>query len=279
MARTDIGGVLSYTCNYWNYKQDAEPPLYPYCVEEVDRLAAYSVSISCVNYLVISIVTEGEIHYQAGNFDGVVKAGECIIIPVRSTYRFESHTTGGSYKKHVLELKGTALDEIAGQLNLNTVSHFPVPDVAAVIERLQGIGKKLSTACREDIPAIMGDTWYLLYYLSELAHPADEPPEQMRKIMNEIDASVHLPVSVKSLQEKFRVSHSVLDRMFRAHLGLSVSAYWISRKMLAAEYLLKNTELSIKEIAFRLGYSSQFHFSSQFRRKYHCPPLEFRKQI
>ena len=46
----------------------------------------------------------------------------------------------------------------------------------------------------------------------------------------------------------------------------------------AAEYLLKNTELSIKEIAYRLGCSSPFHFSNLFRERRGLSPSSFRER-
>ena len=48
--------------------------------------------------------------------------------------------------------------------------------------------------------------------------------------------------------------------------------------LLEQEYLLKNTELSIKEIAYRLGGSSPFHFSNLFRERRGLSPSSFRER-
>ena len=44
-----------------------------------------------------------------------------------------------------------------------------------------------------------------------------------------------------------------------------------------AEYLLKHTDLSIKEIAKTLNYQSESHFRKVFRSRYHMSPNAFRK--
>ena len=64
----------------------------------------------------------------------------------------------------------------------------------------------------------------------------------------------------------------------RRFQGVSCREYYLRRKMLAAEYLLKNTELSIKEIAYRLGCSSPFHFSNLFRERRGLSPSNFRER-
>ena len=68
-----------------------------------------------------------------------------------------------------------------------------------------------------------------------------------------------------------------MDRLMRRFLGMSCREYYLRRKMLAAEYLLKNTELSIKEIAYRLGCSSAFHFSNLFHDRHGVSPSSFRE--
>ena len=53
----------------------------------------------------------------------------------------------------------------------------------------------------------------------------------------------------------------------------------ILSKMNHAEELLKHSNLSIKEIAYELGYCHQFHFSNEFRRISGISPDTFRKKF
>ena len=45
----------------------------------------------------------------------------------------------------------------------------------------------------------------------------------------------------------------------------------------AQNYLL-NTDLPLKEIAFRLGFANAANFSAAFRAVFHLPPLAFKRQ-
>ena len=69
-----------------------------------------------------------------------------------------------------------------------------------------------------------------------------------------------------------------IRRMFRANLGITPARYRRQCRHHAACELLAMTELSIKEIADRLGYSSQFHFSREFRRETGLPPRNWRRE-
>lgn len=68
-----------------------------------------------------------------------------------------------------------------------------------------------------------------------------------------------------------------LNNVIKSKTGKSVSN-WISDKMIIeAKSLLKNSELSIKEIAFNLGFLEVAHFSNYFKKNTQNTPEEFRK--
>lgn len=63
---------------------------------------------------------------------------------------------------------------------------------------------------------------------------------------------------------------------FKALFGTTVFEYLFDYRMeLACKYLL-DTELSIQEIADRIGYEYHSHFSTAFKRKFGLSPLEYR---
>lgn len=64
-------------------------------------------------------------------------------------------------------------------------------------------------------------------------------------------------------------------KFFKAELGISPHRYRIRRRLDAACALLGNSGLSIAAIAERLGYSSPYEFSAQFKRHLGCPPSEY----
>lgn len=72
--------------------------------------------------------------------------------------------------------------------------------------------------------------------------------------------------------EKFR-------KLFRNKIGISPGQYRIRRRLDTGCQLLSDPDLSINEIAERLGYSSQYEFSAQFKKYMGISPSHYRSGI
>ncbi len=277
MGRTDIQGVLSFECNYWSFQQEEEPPVYPFCEEEVERVSPYRMEMHRVSYLLFSVMLSGQIHYIVEGKDYILHAGEAMVIPMDSLYTQESFTTG-PYVKQVLEIRGSLVKAYAAGLRLDTVRQFRLPDPEEISGRLRRIGKLLRENHSGDEPELIGQTHYLMSFFAGAGKPVPSLPPLFYRIREEIENLLDRPFSVTELVRRTGASHSTMDRLMRRFQGVSCREYYLGRKMLAAEYLLKNTELSIKEIAYRLGCSSPFHFSNLFRERRGLSPSSFRER-
>jgi AraC-like DNA-binding protein len=49
--------------------------------------------------------------------------------------------------------------------------------------------------------------------------------------------------------------------------------------MQKAKYLLANENLSIAEVTFKVGFSTQGYFSNVFKSKFGCTPSEYKEQF
>ena len=59
---------------------------------------------------------------------------------------------------------------------------------------------------------------------------------------------------------------------------MSIREFSISVKMTHAAALLCTSELSVQEIAERVGYRYPSSFIQTFSKLYHCTPLQFRQR-
>ncbi len=76
-------------------------------------------------------------------------------------------------------------------------------------------------------------------------------------------------VSVKSAETKFK-------DLF----GISIHQYILQFKIeQAVSYLNSFPEMSVKEIAFNLGFYDEYHFSKQFKKLLSLSPSQYKKQI
>lgn len=68
------------------------------------------------------------------------------------------------------------------------------------------------------------------------------------------------------LPERLHLDYKYLSALFSETQGRTVEKYLIAQKIERVKELLVYDELTLSEIAFRLGYSSVAHLSAQFRR-------------
>ncbi|GAA4456155.1 hypothetical protein GCM10023189_24980 [Nibrella saemangeumensis] len=79
------------------------------------------------------------------------------------------------------------------------------------------------------------------------------------------------------LAQKIGYDYSYLSHLFSAVEGISIERYAILQKIEKVKEYLFYGELSLSEIAWRVGYSSSQHLSNQFRQVVGMTPGEFRK--
>lgn len=83
-------------------------------------------------------------------------------------------------------------------------------------------------------------------------------------------------LTIQQVAEELGVSYSNFRKLFKEYTGLSPAAYQQDPKLQRAKELLKTTNLSIKEIAYRLNFDSPDYFSAKFKIKTGRKPSEMR---
>jgi len=77
-----------------------------------------------------------------------------------------------------------------------------------------------------------------------------------------LEDHVHIP---ELLSERLFKEYSYISRVFSEQEGLTLEKFIIQQKIERTKALLQEGELNLNEIAWKLGYSSSSHLSSQFK--------------
>lgn len=99
-----------------------------------------------------------------------------------------------------------------------------------------------------------------------------------RQIQIYVDEHVLEDLSVQSVAEHFNISSAYVFRLFKQVTGTSLMQYIIQRRMGEAQTLLLITDLSITEVAQRVGYDNLSHFVKMFSQNVGMSPRKYRKQ-
>ncbi len=79
------------------------------------------------------------------------------------------------------------------------------------------------------------------------------------------------------LGEALFYDYTYLSNLFSSVEGVTIEQYFIHQKIEKAKELLVYDELTLTEIAFRLGYSSVAHLSRQFKKVTGQTPSQFKQ--
>ncbi len=86
------------------------------------------------------------------------------------------------------------------------------------------------------------------------------------------------PVAIADVAAHIGVSRATLAALFRKELGVTPSDYLAYVRLKQAANLLKNTTLSIAEVAHSVGYVDALYFSKVFAKRYGMPPSRYRRE-
>lgn len=78
------------------------------------------------------------------------------------------------------------------------------------------------------------------------------------------------------LSEKLNYDYNYLSNLFSAVNGITLERYIMRQKVEKIKEYLFYGELSLKEIAYKLGYSNQAHVSSQFKKMTGLTPSQYK---
>ncbi len=104
------------------------------------------------------------------------------------------------------------------------------------------------------------------------------PGYKLRQITEWMGEHVAKEFSLERLAEQAGLSRFHFQRLFKAATGVSPSRYHINLRMEEARRLLRETKMSVVDVALEVGYTDPSHFARLFRRETGLSPSEYRRQ-
>jgi len=99
---------------------------------------------------------------------------------------------------------------------------------------------------------------------------------RIRKILKYIE--VDPSKSIAELARMVSLSSSRLGHLFSVQVGIDLDNFLRNARLDKAAELLMQTELSIKEISAKVGYSHASSFDRVFRNRFETEPADYRRQ-
>ena len=211
-----------------------------------------------------------------------VRAGDFLALPPGAARTFGAHASS-PWTIHWVRAAGAAVGEYLEALRVS--AQQPLLHLG---EHLQAVRlfNELVAALEQG-----GSFTHVLHASHTLAHllalvieyrqeRQRERSDSVQKVANSIIyMSEHLnePLRVSGLAALANLSPAHFAMRFKEQTGCAPRDYLHLLRIHRACQLLRASHLSVKEVAARLGYQDQFHFSRQFKAFQGVSPSEYRK--
>jgi AraC-like DNA-binding protein len=159
--------------------------------------------------------------------------------------------------KDILEKLGLHCKTVElGEVEITETSLMP-----ELRDQLKASLLKSDLILMEDKKAILIDK--VIKVIIEMIHYADELPKEKYSVY---------------ISAKLKHDYNYLSNLFSEVKGITIDHFIIAHKIEKVKELLMYDELSIKEISYKLNYSSVAHLSNQFKKVTGLTPSYFKKQ-
>ncbi len=98
----------------------------------------------------------------------------------------------------------------------------------------------------------------------------------VEQVLDFVNKNFSGEVSLLELSKQFFISHSALSQNFKREVGTSFNTYLRQRRIFEACTLLQKQNVTVEEIASKVGYSDTKYFREVFKKILGCTPREFR---
>ncbi|AGC68839.1 transcriptional regulator, AraC family [Thermoclostridium stercorarium subsp. stercorarium DSM 8532] len=264
---------------------------------EIHKFDSYSSYPS--GFVEIVYCKDGRIEYALKNMVIYLKKGDLGIIQGSGRELFICYPTRHYQGVSVIIDLATVPDNLASYLDGVDVSINKITNkicrcknyyVMQATKRLEAVFEELI----DEVPENYKTGYYrvkileLLMLLSGIDSECSKHHEQccsreqaelIRKVCDYIRENVHVRLTIEEIAKQFHISSSQLKKCFHCVCGTPVYSFIRSYKMQLAAKDLKDTNLSVTEIAASYGYENSSKFANAFKAVMGMSPSEYRKEM
>lgn len=223
----------------------------------------------------IEFVREGSFVFVQDGRRHLVRPGEVFLVHLGKDN--EMYTEDAAALKKVMMAGGESLPSMLLSLGLDKLDVVRPENP----ERLLELFKRAEESLRRAGPGFMSETSRIVYetlLCLGVESNSKRLPDALKEALELLQANIGARISVDAICRHCGCSPMTLLRLFKRHLGSSPIEHFIGMKMALAREMLSASSQPVKEISRQLGYSSQLHFSAEFKRRNGLSPRNYRRK-
>jgi AraC-like DNA-binding protein len=234
----------------------------------------YQFKTDAYDQFQVIAVRDGVLRYRFPNRRGSVVNGGVLVLPYDAGFTLscpgEGYTGLGLFVRGESGMVTSVLRGDARFLDLDKTS-LSLRDylLAELTDPSPGCDETASRAAELLLQMIIGG-------IDMEETPRSESGYWAEKVARAIEGSIRSQQDVVECLNGLGLGYRQLSRHFSEIHGKSPKRYQMECRLRESKRLLLETRMSMSDIAFELGFSSQQHFSIAFKKEYVLPPREYR---
>lgn len=220
--------------------------------------------IHCFEYVIT-----GEGCVQVDNQTNYPHSGDLYILPKGKNHNYFS-SPENPFEKIWMNISGSLCDELIHVYGLTGVLLVRQIDAYPFFREFLDICENKDLSLDEILMQCSLVFHKLIIKISEHLsgkHEVTKATVTAAEIKSYIDRNIYEHINIDTLFKQFNLSSSQINRLFKKAFNIAPYEYILDRKISTAKLLLKNTNLSIKEIAYKLNFADEHYFSNVFLQK------------
>lgn len=245
------------------------------------KTAPFALTHQNRDYCELIIVDQGEINHQINGNELILGQHECILLFPGEDYSQTVHKEGvTTYLTIMFNAKGLE-DEMSQKIYHLTSKH------SSLVDRMVKLSTNPTSYYTSD-EIFLSFKNLLMSLIQGQADTIEEPTTSMREnyenelfqaIADYLHQNVEEQNQVNDLVDHFALSRSTLQMLFKKHANTSPKAYINQLRLQRSKVLIRESKMSLSEIASELGYGSIQYFSRAFSREFGMSPSSYAKSL
>lgn len=250
--------------------------LYPMQCGLFSYMPGYSLTRESFDSFLLMYIKNGELNLTFEGTTRRVTSGHFVLL---DCYQLHAYSTSTGWECIWCHFDGITARPYYQSVVSRLGNIFSMPDPYPVLCKMTAILKVFYDAASVQEPLL---SKYLTDILTEflLYTPLNTHSRNYTNMAEEtisyINNHFRENITVEELASRIGLSQYHFIRTFKSETGFTPHEYLVNTRIATAKYLLKTTRMSVKEICFASGFSSENIFCSAFKRHQGMTPLQYR---
>ena len=238
----------------------------------------YFLERSQFDSFLLMYIVKGSCNISLDSHQFTAKSGEFVLLDCYLPHSYGSPETWEAFWLHFDgKLARSFFEEITSR-NGHAFTPSNTSSAFFYLEKIYNLFGSSLTLSESNISASITEL------LNCLLQPSEKPTDLYHSTLitdtiAHINQHFHTPLSIKDLAQKANLSLYHFIRVFTKETGVTPYQYLMNTRIAAAKFLLKTSDIPVKDIAFRTGFHSESSFCTCFKKIEHLTPSTYRNNL